>query len=176
MQIDLGKTRSSRRERCGAINVYAAETVLGWRIIDQVGADIAAQQVGLRRWREVFYEDGTLAGVQPLKPAERMALGDVLIGRLMAVTITLPELKRNAGLYGRSHTIGMPEWRRLCRHARYDEKKILPPEDLNELAIEKVRLWPYPASRIGTQEDGSPVFGDKAIRVYPPIPRRPTSC
>jgi hypothetical protein len=87
------------------------------------------------------------------------------------VTITLPELKRNAGLFGPSHTIGMPEWKRLKRHARLDESKILPPEDATELAIAKVAQWPFPQSVIGRKKDGTPIFGDKAVRIYPHPPK-----
>lgn len=162
------------------VNVFSASTALGWKVVRHVSVEFALEQVALKKWREIFYENGDLAGVQPykeLQPDERKTktLNQVLLERLIAVTITLPEVRRNAGLYGRSHTIGMPEWRRLQRHARFDERRILPPEDAIERAQEKVRLWPYPASVLRdargdavTDEKGAPVFGDKAVRVYPP--------
>ena len=59
---------------------------------------------------------------------------------VIAVTITNPELRRNAGLYGRSSTIGMPEWKRVKRAGKRVcvgenfRPVILEPED----AIERV--------------------------------------
>lgn len=172
----MGKSRALRRSISGlTVDVFSANTALGWNVVKQVSAEFALEMIALKQWREVWYESGELAGVQPLKPEERKTLHQVLVERLIAVTITLEEVKRNAGLHGRSHTIGMPEWKRLRRHARFDERKILPPEDAIERAIEKVRLWPYPASVIGTDDKGEPVFGDRAVRVYPPAPVTPRS-
>ena len=170
----MGKSRSERRAIGGrTLNLFSANTALGWTVVRQVAVEYALEQLALEKWREIWFEGGELAGVQPLRaplPDERKCLHRVLIERLAAATITLSELKRNAGLFGRSHTMGMPEWKRLRRHARFDPGKILDPEDATERAIEKVRLWPYPASRI---DDGSgePVYGDKAVRVYPPVPK-----
>lgn len=157
------------------VNLFSANTALGWKVIRQVSVEFAIEKVALKKWREIWYEsvDGgerELAGVQPLAPEPKKTLRQVLIERLVAVTITFAEVQRNAGLYGRSHTIGMSEWQRLRRHARFDEKKILAPEDATERAIEKVRLWPYPASVIGEDAKGQPIFGDKATRVYPHAP------
>lgn len=39
--------------------------------------------------------------------------------------------------------------------------------DAVDRAIEKVKQWPYPANRIGTDDDGKPVYGDRATHVYP---------
>jgi hypothetical protein len=167
----MGKSRNQRRvERGVLIDVYPTNTALGWEPVRRVAVQYALEKVAAKQWREIWLTNGDFAGVQPIRPEERKTLNQVLIERLIAVTITLPELKRNAGLYGRSHTLGMSEWKRLRRHARFDESKILAPEDATERAIEKVRSWPYPASRI---DDGSgePVFGDKAVRVYPHAPR-----
>jgi hypothetical protein len=161
------------------VNVFSANTALGWKVIRQVPVEFALEQIALCKWREIWYENGELAGVQSLKPVEKKTLHQVLTERLVAVTITLSEVRRNAGLYGRSHTIGMSEWKRLRRHARFDERKILPPEDATERAIEKVRQWPYPASvkrdqhgDAVTDEKGQAVFGDRAVRVYPPAPKK----
>ncbi len=151
----MGKSRAQRREASGLIvNLFSGDTALGYHVVRQVPIEFAIEMVALKQWREVLYQEGDqveLLGVQPLKPkpAERKTLSQVLIERLIATTITLPEVKRNAGLYGKSRTIGMPEWRRLQRHARFDESKILPPEDAIERAIEKVKQWPYPANVIG---------------------------
>jgi hypothetical protein len=167
----MGKSRSERRAASGlAVDLFHTDITLGWRVKCTVSAEHALEMIALKQWREIWYETGELAGVQPLKPAEKKTLTQVLTERLIAVTITLPEVKRNAGVYGPSRTLGMSEWKRLRRHARFDEKKILPPEDLIERAIEKVRLWPYPASVIGTDEKGAPVFGDRATRCYPHPP------
>lgn len=172
------KTQSERRRLNGlTVNLFADNTMLGWRVLRQVAAEFALEQIALKKWREIWFEDGTLAGVQPLKPVERSALSEALIEPQIAVTITNSELRRNAGLYGKSRTIGMPEWKRLQRHARFDEKKILAPEDATERAIEKVRQWPFPQSvvrnadgSVRLNKNGDPVFGDKAVRVYPVAP------
>jgi hypothetical protein len=173
----MGKSRSERRAASGLVIALFSINTIGWKVIRQVPVSYALEQIALKKWREIWFENGELAGVQPLKPEEKKTLNQVLLERLIAVTITLPELKRNAGLYGRSHTLGMAEWKRLKRHARFDENKILPPEDETERAIEKVRLWPYPASVMRTRhgdavtdEKGKPLFEDKAIRVYPHAP------
>ena len=159
-------------------NVYAAETALGWRVIGRTSPSCAVEKITSGQWREVFYESGELAGYQiaPVVSSMRTALPDRLTDQWMASsfgppTITLSEVKMNAGLFGRSRTLGKPEWKRRLRRARYDREKILSPEDAIERAIGKVKQWPYPASRI---DDGSgePVYGDKAIRVYPIPPKR----
>jgi hypothetical protein len=167
----MPKTQSERRRLKGlTVNLFSTNTLLGWNVIRQVTAREALEKIALKKWREVWYENGDLAGVQPLKAEQHKTLGDALTERLIGVTITLNEVQRNAGLFGPSHTIGLPEWKRLKRHARFDDKQILPPEDATERAIEKVRQWPYPASRIGMDDKGEPVFGDRAIRVYPHAP------
>jgi hypothetical protein len=166
----MGKSRSERRVTRGALfNLYAADTTLGWRVIDQIPGAIAAQKVASGKWREVFFEDGSFAGYQVISATTS---GKKIPSRGGSPpTITLSEVQMNAGLYGRSRTLGMPEWKRKLRHAKYDEDKILAPEDAIERAIVKVKLWPFPASRI---DDGSsePVFGDRAIRVYPKPPMK----
>lgn len=172
---EMGRSRAARRNLYGIqIDVFSTNPVHGWKVIRQVSAYYALEMIALKKWREIWYDNGELAGVQPLKPEEKKSLHQVLVERLIAVTITFSEVQRNAGLYGRSHTIGMPEWKRLQRAGKRVlageqlRPVILEPEDATERAIEKVRLWPYPASVIGTDKDGKPVFGDKAVRVYPP--------
>jgi hypothetical protein len=159
----MGKSRSERREASGILfNLYGPETALGFPVIGSTTTEQAAEKVACGSWREVIYTDGGFAGYQIVAKAKV-----VIRPRIdRALTITLSELQMNAGLFGRSHTKGMPEWKRLSRHARYDKEKILAPEDAIERAIEKVKLWPYPASRV---DDGSgePVFGDRAVRCYP---------
>lgn len=161
----MGKSRSDRRASSGELaNLYATETTLGWRITNQVPMALGWEKVALRKWRAVQYDDGSFAGFQPTVAPQPGKSIPVLAGS--PPTITLTEVQMNAGLFGRSRTMGMPEWKREKRHARYDEKKILAPEDAIERAIEKVKLWPYPASRID-DGGGEPVYGDRAIRVYP---------
>jgi predicted alpha/beta hydrolase len=179
--MHMGKSRLQRRAESGlVVDLFCTDTTLGWRVKCRVPVETALEKVALKKWREIWYETGELAGVQPLAPEQKKTLHQILIERLVAVTITFSEVQRNAGLYGRSHTLGMSEWKRLKRHARFDESKILAPEDATERAIEKVRLWPYPASvatcrgEAVTDEQGRPVFRDKAVRVYPhaPLERR----
>jgi len=183
----MSKTSADRRAARGVkINLFDSNISLGWRVIYQVRLSLALEKVAARQWREVWLTNGELAGVQPLPPKQQKTLHQILVEHLIAVTITLAELERNAGLYGRSHTLGMSEWKRLRRHVvrrgqpvepggkpvYYETGQIADPEDATELAIEKVRLWPYPASVIGTDKHGKPVFGDRAVRVYPHPPQR----
>jgi hypothetical protein len=173
----MGKSRSERRSSSGALfNLFAANTALGWRVIDQVTGTLAAQKLAAGKWREVFYEDESFAGYQVVSATTS---GKKVPSREGSPpTITLAEVQMNAGLYGRSRTLGMPEWKRAIRHvirkgpdgAKYDTGKIAEPEDAIERAIEKVKLWPFPANRIGTDDDGNPVYGDRGIRVYPKPP------
>ena len=70
---------------------------------------------------------------------------------------------------GKSRTAGMSEEQRISRRwieGKKADGRTLPPEDAVERATEKLKQWPYPASRI---DDGSgePVYGDRATRVYP---------
>src|SRR5690242_6631755 len=177
----MGMSRATRRAVSGVmIDLFDENTSLGWRVKYRVSAALALEKIALKQWREIWFDNGELAGVQPLKPEQKKTLGKVLVERLIAVTITLPEVKRNAGVYGRSRTIGMPEWKRLRRQHVAKEKynRIVDPEDATERAIEKVRAWPFPASvmRDGrgaavVDEHGEPVFGDKAVRVYPHAPK-----
>ncbi len=165
----MGKSRSERRSSSGALfNLYAANATLGWRVIDQVTGTLAAQKVAAGKWREVLFEDESFAGYQVVSATTS---GKKVPSREGSPpTITLAEVQMNAGLYGRSRTLGMPEWKRSLRRAKYDKDKILAPEDAIERAIEKVKLWPFPANRIGTDDDGNPVYGDRGIRVYPKPP------
>lgn len=171
----MGKSRATRRSVSGVmVNLFDENTSLGCRVKYRVSATLALEKIALKQWRAVWYENGDLAGAQPMR-AETIAIAgktfnDVLIERLIGVTITLAEVRRNAGEFGESHTMGMPEWKRLNRHALFDASRILPAEDAIERAIAKVRQWPFPASVIGTDEKGAPVFGDKAVRVYPHAP------
>lgn len=127
------------------LNVYPAETALGWRVVRQIGFGDAAQKVTLGHARWIHYESGDLAGIQMLAS---FALDyELPAGSPTPATITVMESRMNAGEFGRSHTAGMTEPERLSRHARYDDKAILEPEDKIERAIAKVRIWPLLRNR-----------------------------
>lgn len=172
----MGRSRSQRRAVAGLmVDLFDENTSLGWRVKYRVSAELALEKIALKQWREIWLTNGELAGVQALRPEQKKTLNQVLVAELLATTITLNELLRNAQCYGRSRTMGMPEWKRLQRHARFNASVILAPEDATEKAIKKVRQWPHPASRAMdakgepmSDKNGAPVFGDKAVRVYPP--------
>jgi hypothetical protein len=148
------------------------------RVIRFINARQAAVNVASGKWREVFYEDDLMpAGYQPLEAppvrseTSRATGKGALIDMSKAATITLTEVRMNAGEMGRSHTAGMTEWKRERRVRRAAEyRKIVALEDAIERAQEKVRLWPYPANVLGTDDKGRPVFGDRAVRCYPKPP------
>ena len=145
-----------------SIDVYSADTSQGWRIIRKVTAIYAFEKVVAGYWKEIFDHIGNFIGVQILavvKSDEEIPSGAT------AATITFIEIIRNAGLEGRSRTIGRDENFRITRENPKDGKP-LPPEDNIERAIAKVKQWPFPASRIDNGR-GKPVFGDRAIRCYP---------
>jgi hypothetical protein len=163
------------------VDVFSPIMTLGLKRLRRVPVEYALERIALKQWREVWLDNGDLAGAQPLRPEEARAMKGLLFERLAAVTITLDELKRYVGLYGPSHTMGMAEWKRLQRDGKrvFVGERLYPvvlePEDRTERALEKLRLWPHPASvkrdaRGDAVKDGrgKPVFADKAVRVYPP--------
>lgn len=173
----MGRSRAERRRKSGAVlNLFSTNTTLGWIVECTVSFEMALEKVALRKWRFVYWEadgDGELAGVQALKPEEPKAHKVVPTMEPSRATITLDEMRKNAGLDGGSATAGMQEWKRerRQRRARVDKGKIVALEDGIERAIEKVKQWPFPASRV---DDGSgpAVFGDRAVRVYPKASRK----
>lgn len=185
----MPKSNSELRRLKGlTVNFFAANIALGYRVVRQVDAALAMEKLALKKWRDVWHVDGSFLGVMPAKPAEHKTLNQVLIERLIAVTITNGELRRNAGLYGRSRTAGLTEWQRARRRkwrkgvpledggegVWYRTDEIADPEDATERAVEKVRQWPFPASLRGADKEGNPIFGDKAVRVYPHAPKTQT--
>ncbi len=100
-------------------------------------------------WRDVCDEAGTHIGYQLLGGTrlERKAFPS---SRASSTSISVRECQRNAGEFGASRTTG-----RLGK-----------PADAIERAVEKVKQWPFPASRIDDGR-GEPVFGDRAVRCYP---------
>lgn len=174
-------SRSQGRAACGTLHRLYADDMSG-RTVKFVTAQLATVRVAQGKWREVFYEDDmSFAGYQAVapkapKPAPGMTGAKAAVQMSKAATITLTETRMVAGEFGRSATAGMPEWKRerRAREAREVYRKIVALEDAIERAQEKVKLWPYPANLLGTDETGAPLFGDRAVRVYPkpPVPGR----
>lgn len=156
-----GKTRAQSRACDGAISLYPAETSLGWRVIGTTTRERGLEKLAGGEWREVFDEHHNFWGYQILANFKK---DEDLPSGASSSSITVSECCLNAGLGGRSHTSGMPEEKRISR--RSEEGKALPPEDAIERAIEKIKQWPWPASRID-DGSGAPIFGDRAVRVYP---------
>lgn len=147
-----GKTRGQRRaefgERC--INLYPPDTALGWRVIRQVTPAEATKKVASGQWREVFDEHGNFWGYQVL--ANFKTDSDLPSGA-SSTSITARECELNAGLGGRSRTMGMIEADRISRrHPKMG--KALPPEDAVERAIAKVKE--FGKSRILANIVGAP--------------------
>lgn len=144
----MSKSSAERRLARGELaNLYAKGTLVGCRVIRQVPIALALEKVALGMWRRVFYEDGSEAGFQPYaqpQPERPRAPqpGASLDGS--PPTITLTEVRMNAGEFGASRTKGMPEWKRAKRQRVAKEKygRIVEPDDAIEKAIEKVRIWP----------------------------------
>jgi hypothetical protein len=65
---------------------------------------------------------------------------------------------------GVSRTAGLSEDARANRRDKWE--KVMPVEDAVERIAAKVECWPFPASRIDDGK-GEPVYGDRAIHVYP---------
>jgi hypothetical protein len=161
-------TNASQRRAAGSIrciDVYPADVSLGWRIVRQVTPEFAYKKVLDGQWREAFDDCGNFLGCQVIA-----AIGidrELSDEEESASTITAHENRLNAGLDGRSRTIGMSEDRRITR--RHPKTwSALPPEDAIERAIAKVQQWPYPASRIDNGR-GPIAYGDRAIRVNPRV-------
>lgn len=131
-------------------NLYPAETTLGWRVIRSVSVGVAREKVALGEWREVIQDwNGALAYqmVATFKSEKDLPSG------ASSSSITVRECMMNAGLMGDSHTMGMPEERRISRRHPMNGRA-LPPEDAMERARAKVAEWPL-------------MHGDRAVRVYP---------
>lgn len=105
-----------------------------------VTAQAASEKLASGKWCAVSDAHGNFAGCQMFNPVKNE---QDLPSRTSSTSISVSEMNMNAGLCGRSHTMGMPEWKRLSRHMPLDHPfcagKALPPEDTIERAIEKVR-------------------------------------
>jgi hypothetical protein len=141
--------------------VFPADVSRGWRVVRQVTATHAFEKVTLGKWREVFDDGGNFLGCQVLAT---FRTDQDLPSGASSTSITWREAMLYAGLGGESRTIGMNEDQRITRQNLVSRS--LPPEDRIERVMAKVECWPYPASRIDDGR-GAPVFGDRAIRIYP---------
>jgi hypothetical protein len=156
-----------RRTSDGALNLYPADDSRGWRVIRVVSFSDGLEKVASGDWMLVDDVNGNPWYFQ-LKA--NFTTDQDLPSGASSSSITESECKLNAGCGGKSRTMGMSEDRRLCR--RDIVSHALPPEDAVERAINKVKMWPHPASRI---DDGTgiAVYGDRAVRVYPRLYPRP---
>lgn len=145
-----------------SIDVFAADTSLGWRIVRQVSAMYAYQKVTEGKWVEIFDDIGNFYGV---KIVAAVKSDQELLSGTSATTVTARDAMLYAGLGGASQTIGRSEDYRITRYSRVT-CKALPPEDRIERVMAKVAQWPYPASRIDDGR-GKAIFGDRAMRCYP---------
>jgi hypothetical protein len=152
--------REAALDRC--IDVYAADTSRGWRIVRKVTALYAFDRVVEGKWQEIFDGMGNFHGVKILAAVKS---DQELPSGTSATTITARDAQLFAGLGGKSQTIGRSEEFRLTRASR-TTCKALPPEDHIERVMAKVAQWPYPASRVDDGR-GVKIFGDRAIRCYP---------
>ena len=146
-------------------DLYPPTTTLGWRVIRNVTAAEVDDALKRGLWREVYNEHGNFAGYQ-IKP--NFKSDDDLPSGWSLCSISVNETELYVGTlfrHGKSRTAGLPEDKRVTRKDK-ETGHALPPEDYIERAVEKVRQWPFPASRIDDGK-GNPVFGDKAVRAYP---------
>jgi len=120
------------------------------------------QKVAEGKWNLVVDERG-----DPFYFQIKVALSPVKVFRRRAspTSITARDILCNAGAFGESQTIHLSE------QQKHEQTRSLmgrrpPLDDAVELAIVKVRMCPFPASRI---DDGSgkAIYGDKAVRAYP---------
>ena len=148
--------------------LYPPDTALGWRVIRKVTLAEGAEKVLRGEWREVHDEHGDHWGYQVLVSSKTDQ--DIPSGATSS-SITVNECELNAGLGGEWRTKGLPEDKRLSRFRRTEAGLLpVPAEDAIERAQAKVAQWPYPASRIDDGK-GKPVWGDRAVRVYPKKPK-----
>ena len=157
-----GKTRAQARTSQGALNLYPADISNGWRVIRIVSFALGLEKVARGEWTLVNDEQGNPFYFQV---KTNFKTDQDLPSGASSASITLGEVLRNAGLFGKSRTAGMTEDARLSR-PRLPNGHAPAPEDAIERAQEKVKQWPFPASRVD-DGSGTPVFGDRACRVYP---------
>jgi hypothetical protein len=160
----MGESRSRRRIYDGFVYLYAADTSQGWAVHRMITTE---QGLGLvERGNADVYEDEY--GIYFQMRANFKLDEDMPEGEISKTYIHASESKMNAGLSGESRTIRLNEAMRMSQPLRPGGHRP-PPEDDIEKAIEKVKQWPEPASRIDDGTNAAPLFGDRAPRVYPRI-------
>jgi hypothetical protein len=129
-----GKSAKQRRSLNPHLaNVYASNTTGGYRVVRQVPMALGLEKVALRQWRLLWFEDGSVAGFQPVEAPERASA----TGKMPCwspTSITAKESQAYAGLYGPSQTMSMTESERL--HLRAVKK-----------SAQIVRRWERAGSR-----------------------------
>lgn len=163
-------SRSTRRNnstnRNDSFLLFSSDTALGWRVIRRVSFASSERNVDKGIWRRVNSHLGAHIGYQLVCSAN---CGFDIPSHSSPTYISASEVMLYAGQAfkdGLSRTAGLTEKERAARRGKWD--KILPMEDAVERVSGKVELWPHPASRMDDGK-GDPVFGDKAIRVYPRV-------
>lgn len=123
-------------------HVYAAETILGWRVVQKASGSRGDEMVARGLWREVCNEQYEHIGYQVLVPG--MSKDVIMPSQPSSTGIARHEMEVNAGACmsgGGSKTAGLQEDKRISRkHLR--SGKVLPPEDVVERIQAKVRVWP----------------------------------
>jgi hypothetical protein len=138
----MGKpTRNQQYEDAGWVPVFDLETTLGWRVIRNIRAEVAAMRLALGTWRRVNDGMGNFLGVQ-LMAAEDAAYRP---SGPTAAVLTLADMECVAGLRGSSRTRQLPASER--------RKETFTP-DMVERAEDRLAEWPL-------------MHGDRAVRVYP---------
>lgn len=93
----MSRTSAERRLAKGDMaNLYAGDMTLGWRVVRQVPMTLGFEKVAKREWRQLEYEDGSLAGFQPVEGCQPEAAAGVFPG-WSPVTITVKEMQLYAG-------------------------------------------------------------------------------
>lgn len=145
--------------------IFPPDTTLGWRVVGRVSSAVGDKKVANGEWRRVNNELGEHVGYQALATFQT---DKDLPSTPSSCSITVRQVELIAGTafkHGKSRTLGMPEEKKICRR-NPKSGRALPPEDAVELALAKMEQWLHPASRIDDGR-GEPVYGDKAVRVYP---------
>ena len=134
-----------RRAAEGALYLYPADDSHGWKEIRIVPFREGLMMVAAGKWALRFDEHRQPWYFQ-LKQGAKEGVGS----EPSPTTITANESGLNA----------------CSSDARDKNKPTRPFYDAVDRVVEKVKQWPYPASRI---DDGSgeAVYGDRATRVYP---------
>ena len=136
----MPRTRNSRRGS-KRFPVYAAETLLGWRVMRYVLFVRGEDMVAAGKWREVYDEQNNHIGFQEMPGRQR---DEQKLSMQSSTGLVAHDIVLNAGRAfkgGKSRTVGLTEDQRLNR-VHGQTGKPLPPEDAVELVEAKVRIWP----------------------------------